>query len=59
MAVALAGMTGMQHLRKQLSRVGFHVAQLDRSRYTDLAEPNGNDYADVVHLGHSEYTEVR
>ena len=59
MAVALAGMTGMQHLRKLLSRVGFQVAQLDRSRYTDLAEPNGSDYADVVQLDRSEYTEVR
>jgi uncharacterized membrane protein YdjX (TVP38/TMEM64 family) len=49
MAVALAGMTGMQHLRKLLSTAIFHVVQLDRRQYTDVAEPNG-DYADVVQL---------
>ena len=59
MAVALAGMTGMQHLRKLLSRASFHAVQLDRSQYTDVAEPNGSDYADLVQLDHSEYTEVR
>ena len=57
--VALAGMTGMQHLRKLLSRASFHVVPLDRSQYTDVAEPNGGGYADVVQLGRSEYTEVR
>jgi uncharacterized membrane protein YdjX (TVP38/TMEM64 family) len=59
MAVALAGMTGIQHLRKLVSRASFHVVQLDRSQYTDVAEPNGSDYADVVQLDSSEYTEVR
>jgi hypothetical protein len=59
MAVALAGMTGMQHLRKLLSRASFHVAHLDRSQYTDVAEPNSSDCADVVHLDRSQYTEVR
>jgi uncharacterized membrane protein YdjX (TVP38/TMEM64 family) len=59
MAVALAGMTGMQRLRKLLSRASFHLVQLDRSQYTDVAERNGSDYADVVQLDRSEYTEVR
>jgi len=59
MAVALAAMTGMQHLRKLLSRASFHVVQPDRSQYTDVAEPNGSDYADAVQLDRSEYTEVR
>ena len=36
MAVALAGMTGMQHLRRLLSRASFHVVQLDRSEYTEV-----------------------
>jgi uncharacterized membrane protein YdjX (TVP38/TMEM64 family) len=59
-AVALAGMTGMQHLRKLLSSASFNVVQLDRRQYTDdVAEPNGNDYTDVVQLDRSEYTEVR
>jgi uncharacterized membrane protein len=58
-AVALAGMTGMQHLRKLLSRASFNVMQLDRSQYSDVTEPNGNDYADVVQLDRSDYTEVR
>ena len=59
MAVALAGMTGMQHLRKLFSRASFHVVQLDRGQYTDVTEPNGSDYTDVVQLDRSEYTEVR
>jgi hypothetical protein len=61
MAVALAGMTGMQHLRKLLSRASFNVVQLDHGQYTDntTAEPNGSDYTDVVQLDRSDYTEVR
>ena len=59
MAVALAGMTGMQHLRKLLLRGSFHVVQLDGTQYTDVAEPKGGDYTDVVQLDRSEYTEVR
>jgi hypothetical protein len=59
MTVALAGMTGMQHLRKVLSRASFSVVQLDHRQDTDdSAEPNGSDYTDVVQLDRSEYTEV-
>jgi uncharacterized membrane protein YdjX (TVP38/TMEM64 family) len=36
MAVALAGMTGMQHLRKVLSRSSFNVVQLDPSQYGEV-----------------------
>jgi hypothetical protein len=58
--VALAGMTGMRHLRKLLSRASFNVVQLDPSQYTDdIAEPKSSNYTDVVHLDHSDYTEVR
>jgi hypothetical protein len=32
---------------------------LDGSQYTDVAEPQGGDYANVVQLDRSEYTEVR
>jgi len=32
---------------------------LDDSPYTDVAEPGGSDYANVVQLDRSEYTEVR
>jgi uncharacterized membrane protein YdjX (TVP38/TMEM64 family) len=60
MAVAFAGMTGRQHLRKLLSRSSFSVGHMDHGQYTDgIAEPNGNDYPDVVQLDRSEYTEVR
>ena len=60
MAVALAGMTGMHHLRKLLSSASFNVVRLDHRQYTDdSAEPNGSDYTDVVQLDRSEYTEVR
>ena len=58
-AVALAGMSGMRHLRKLLSGHGFRVVQLDGGQYTDVAEPAGSDYANVVQLDRSEYTEVR
>ena len=58
-AVALAGMSGMRHLRKLLSERGFRVVQLDSSQYTDVAEPEGSDYTNVVQLDRSEYTEVR
>lgn len=57
-AVAVAGMSGMRHLRKLLSGRSFRVVPLDGSQYTDVAEPTG-DYANVVQLDRSEYTEVR
>ena len=58
-AVAVAGMSGMRHLRKLVSGRSFRVVQLDGSQYTDVAEPEGSDYTDVVRLDRSEYTEVR
>jgi hypothetical protein len=58
-AVALAGVSGMRHLRKVLSGGSFRVVQLDGSQYADVAEPQGSGYADVVRLDRSEYTEVR
>jgi hypothetical protein len=58
-AVALAGMSGMHHLRKLLSGAGFHVVRLDDSQYADVAEPGRGDYANVLELDRSEYTEVR
>ena len=57
-AVALAGMSGMRHLRKLVAR-GFGVMPLDGSPYADVAEPKASDYAGVVQLDRSEYTEVR
>ncbi len=58
-AVALAGMSGMRHLRKLLSGSSFRAVQLDGSQYADLAEPPGSDHTNVVQLDRSEYTEVR
>ncbi len=62
-AVALAGMSGMRHVRKLLSGGRFRVVQLDGGRYTGVAEPvaepQGSDYANVVQLDRSQYTEVR
>jgi uncharacterized membrane protein YdjX (TVP38/TMEM64 family) len=57
-AVAVAGMSGMRHLRKLVSR-SFRVVQLDGSQDTDAAEPAGSHYTNVVQLDRSEYTEVR
>jgi len=62
-AVALAGMSGMRHLRKLLSGRSIRVVQLDGSQYTGVAEPvaepGGSGYANVVQLDRSQYTEVR
>jgi hypothetical protein len=58
-AVALAGMSGMRHLRKLVSGRSFGVVQPDGSHYTDVAEPRGGDYPSIVQLDRSEYTEVR
>jgi hypothetical protein len=57
-AVALAGVSGMRHLRKLVSGSGFRVVQPDGSQYSDVAE-RGSDYTNVVQLDRSEYTEVR
>jgi uncharacterized membrane protein len=59
LAVGLAGVTGMQHLRRLISRASLPIVRLDPGQYTDDAEPNDSDYSDVVHLDRSEYTEVR
>src|ERR1700756_2195743 len=59
MGVAVAGMTGVHHLRQLLCRGSFPVVQLDPRQYTDVAEPQGGDYTDVVQLDRSQYTEVR
>jgi hypothetical protein len=58
-AVALAGMSGMRHLRKLLSPGSFRVVRLDGNQYTDVAEPEGSDYTNLVQLGRGDYTEVR
>ena len=57
MAGAAGGVVG--HLRKSLSGRSFRVVQLDRSKYTDVAEPQGSQYTNVVQLDRSQYTEVR
>jgi energy-coupling factor transporter transmembrane protein EcfT len=55
-AVAVAGMSGMRHLRKLVSARGFGVVRLDGSQYT---EPEDSHYTNIVELDRSEYTEVR
>ena len=50
-AVPLAGMSGLRHLRKLVSR----VTRLDASPY---AEPERRHYDNVVELDRSEYTEI-
>jgi uncharacterized membrane protein YdjX (TVP38/TMEM64 family) len=58
-AVALAGMSGMRHLRKLLSGDSLRVVRLNGSQYTDVAEPGGSQNTSLVQLDRSEYTEVR
>jgi uncharacterized membrane protein YdjX (TVP38/TMEM64 family) len=57
-AVALAGMSGMRHMRKLLTGASFRVVRLSGSEYTDV-EPEGSDHPNLVQLDRSEYTEVR
>jgi uncharacterized membrane protein len=59
LAVALAGISGMRHLRKLVSERSFRIVPLDGSQYADVAESGDGDYANVVQLDRSEYTEVR
>jgi hypothetical protein len=58
-AVALASMSGMRHLRKLVSESSFRLVRLDGSQDTDVAEPAVSDYTHVVQLDRSEDTEVR
>jgi len=57
-AVALAGMSGLRHLRKLLSGGSFRVVRLNGSQYSDVAEPQGSDHTSLVQLDRSDYTEV-
>jgi hypothetical protein len=52
-------MSGMRQLRKLLAGSGVRVVRLDGSQYTDVAEPQGSEYPNLVQLDRSEYTEVR
>ena len=57
-AVALAGMSGIRHLRKLLSAGSFRVVRLNGSQYADVAEPAGSDDTSLVQLDDSQYTDV-
>ena len=57
--VALAGVSGMRHVRKLISAGSFRAVRLDGSEYADAAEPEDSQYANVVQLDPSEYTELR
>src|SRR5438094_10678832 len=52
-AVALAGVSGMRHLRKLLSVGSFRIVRLDGSQYTDVPEPQGSHYTNLLQPGHS------
>jgi hypothetical protein len=56
--VALAGVSGMRHLRKLLSAGSFRVVRLDGSEYTAGAEPEDSQHTNLVQLDRSEYTEL-
>ena len=58
-AVSLAGVSGMRHLRRMLSRGGIRVVPLNGDQYTDVNEPAASDFANLVQLDRSEYTDVR
>jgi hypothetical protein len=56
-AVTFAGVSGLRHVRKLVS--GFSIMPLDDNLLSGSPEPGDRDYANVVHLDRSEYTEVR
>jgi uncharacterized membrane protein YdjX (TVP38/TMEM64 family) len=59
LAVTVAGMSGMRHVRKLLSRGSLRVVRLDGHHYNDVTQPASSDYGDVLELDPSQYTEVR
>ena len=59
LAVAVAGASGLRHLRKLAAGPSFPLVRLGDSLYTDAEEPEGGGYTNVVQLNRSEYTEVR
>jgi hypothetical protein len=58
-AITLAGMSGMRHLRKLVSGYGFGIVPPDGGPHADITEPGDRGYTNVVSLDSSEYTEVR
>jgi uncharacterized membrane protein len=56
--VALAGVSGMRHLRKLISAGSLGVVRMGGSEYTDAAEPEDSQYTNLVQLDRSEYTEL-
>jgi uncharacterized membrane protein YdjX (TVP38/TMEM64 family) len=57
-AVALAGMSGMRHVRRLLSGSGLRVVRLNGSQYADVAEPQDSDDSNLLQLDHSQYTDI-
>jgi hypothetical protein len=58
LAITLAGMSGLRHLRQVLSGLGLGSVPSD-GRYADLPEPLDSSYADAVRLDRGDYTEIR
>jgi hypothetical protein len=58
-AVALAGVSGLRHLRKLVSGLSFPVVPPGGSQNAGAADSGDSDYTNVVQLDRSEYTEVR
>src|SRR5215467_12446729 len=54
-AIVLAGMSGMRHLRKLVSRASLGTDPLYGDPYPGAA-PGTGDHANVVHLDRSDYT---
>jgi uncharacterized membrane protein YdjX (TVP38/TMEM64 family) len=57
LSITVAGMSGMRHLRKLVSR-NLRVVPLDGTLYNGAAEQQDSGYSDVIELDPSEYTEV-
>ena len=57
--VAVAGMSGIRHLRKLVSGLSFPVVQPDDGQYVGVPEPRDSNHTNVVQLDRSDYTEVR
>ena len=47
-----------RHLRNLISAGSFRVVRLGGSEYTDAAEPEDSQYANLVQLDRREYTEL-
>lgn len=59
LAVTLAGLSGLRHLRRLLPGDSIPAVRLDASQSTEATGPEHSGHPHLVRLDRSDYTEVR